>query len=459
MHGRWWARPTLLLSEKREREPLVGLLLNNIVRYAQRVGWAVPTSTGKAVDAAHPTSSAALVSDALMARSRSGGWDVGDLAAVDRPDLSTYDLLWVNAGLAQAGLPALRSFVEQGGALVLSRLDPTVVTTWQPLIPFAVRLVASPRDIAYGGELKRKGDRALFDGISDYDLWWKRGSCPRGGPKGRITSIPVEFEISARSKSAAVTEILGRGAMLEASLGKGRVLLSQIRWEEAFDKEQRSLRMFNTLLHNLGISRTSRTAAQGKSEFVPLRVPTNRALAPGVLAKVGGRVRRMPTGRMALAGATFETAPEGPQLALLGAPKTVPDAPRRLTIPVGTNADRLWFWHSAAFGFIDYHHGKTVLEYRVNIKPGAASRTEAGARRRTGPWSIAQEKERFTQISDTGRVWAVLGPFDNRPHPHGGFAFDLKPHDEATCLSSSSTASHRPRSAAGQRSQPSPSAT
>ena len=46
---------SLLLSEKHEREPLVGLLLNNTVRYAQRVGWAVPTSARKVVGAAHPT--------------------------------------------------------------------------------------------------------------------------------------------------------------------------------------------------------------------------------------------------------------------------------------------------------------------------------------------------------------------------------------------------------------------
>ena len=509
---------SLLLSEKHEREPLVGLLLNNIVRYAQRVGWAVPTITGNAVGAAHPTSRrvGALVSDTLMAKFRSGGWDVGDLAGADQPDLSAYDLLWIDAGLAQADLAALRSFAEKGGTVILSLLDPTVVKPWQPLVPFAFRLTASPRDLAYGGELKRKGDRALLDGISDYDLWWKRGSCPRGGPKGRITSIPVEFEISPRLKAAPVTEIVGSGAFLEAPVGKGRVLLSQIRWEEAFDKEQRSLRVFNTLLHNLAVPRSGLAPAQGESEFVPIRLPTNRALAPGVIAKVGDRVRRMPTGRAKLAGATFQTVSAKPELALLGAPKTLPDAPRRLTIPVDVRADRLWFWHSAAFGFIDYHHGKTVFEYRVNIRQDAKLRTavvpvrygqevyeyigaqpgtldnatqvtqsanvglstyvmkwdnphagtsiesvevvgvhdevaavllglsveqrkpvaEAAVRRRTGPWSVADQHARFTQICDTGRVWAILGPFDNRPHPRGGFEASYPPEEKVDLAAS-----------------------
>jgi len=481
---------SLLLAEKYRDEPIVGVLLENILKRAQT---GAPKKHARA---------GTLLGGSMLKRLKSSGCVVDDLAATDKPRLGDYDLLWVDAGISKPDVKALRSFVEAGGTLILSRIDPAVDENYKELIPFRFTLNRSPRGVAWGGEMKIKTPSPLVDGLSHFDLFWKRGLWRRNGPQMRVTCDPIEFSLRRHPRDKCeVTEILAPGALLETRVGKGRLILDQIRWEEAFEREDRSLRVFHSLLHNLRLPRDSSATRFKETEFASLAIPANRRAAADVLPGVTAKADNFPRGDVRFHDAHFKTPPSGPDFLALGAPGSLPGLPRNARIVAERRADALFFWHAVGFGFIDVDVGKPVVTYTIHYLDGSKTFTEkvvarygvevyeylggrvesltgatqvtrresAGlssylmrwknphpdalitaidaetthkkvaafvfgvacekrkkktvrlvSRRSAGLWSV-NEADRYTEIGDKGRVWAILMCFDNKPPKRGGF--------------------------------------
>ncbi|MDP7130353.1 MAG: hypothetical protein QF437_07685, partial [Planctomycetota bacterium] len=143
---------SLLVAEKLAQQPVAARLLENILMWG-----ALPLRP--------ELKAGAILSDAVTAKLRRDGWDIDDLTVQPSPEISDYTLLWVDAGLSEVDQTQLKGWIQKGGTLVLSRMDPTVFEKWKELIPFSFRLQTSPRDIRYGGELQRNQSCALFEGI------------------------------------------------------------------------------------------------------------------------------------------------------------------------------------------------------------------------------------------------------------------------------------------------------
>jgi len=480
---------SLLLAQKYREEPIVGILLENILSVAE----------------SHPNRKlpkvGALLSDLMVKRLAGFGYVVEDLAAIENVTLSDYPVVWIDAGMAKVDVAGLKSYVENGGTLILSRLDPSVDESFAELIPFKFMLSKFPRGIAWGGEMKMTTPSPLTNGFSHFDLFWKRGLWRRFGPMVHITSVPVEFSFRKHSRDKyEVTELLGPGALCEARLGKGRLIIDQIRWQESFDREERSVRLFNALMYNLRIPRSGSGAAKKTAAVASVSIPANKLTKAGILTGVSDKASAFPKGAIVFRGAQFKTPESGPNVLVLGAPKTLPGMPRKKTIPVGKKADTLLLWQAAAFGFIDYDESKPVIKYTVHYRNGSKKFTrtfsvrygidvyeflggqvesltgatqvtrwedvgissylmrwknpepdaviesldletthekvaamvfgiscetrakktyKVAARRAKGMWSAG--KERYTEIGDNGRVWALLMCFDNIPPKRGGF--------------------------------------
>jgi len=350
---------SLLLAEKYKVEPVVGLLLAGVFR-------------SHAALAGKPKRVGTLLSDRLTRLLAAEGWAVDDLAQQTKPALDDYDILWIDTELAEVDVAALKRFAEAGGTLILSRLTPDVIDRFRPIVGGKLRLLNAPQGRAYGGELIKVGAPALLDGLSNFDLWWKRGVYGRGGPGMKITARPAEYVIDPHGADlVAWTEPV---ALAEMKLGRGVAILDQVRWEEAVEREGRSKRALSTLLFNLGVRHKKKVAsAQARFAGVPLK--PNYPLANGFVKGLGERPKLLASGKAKLARTPFTfAAPD--RFVLLGGTQSYRGLPVKVTIPVKRKAARLHLLHSSARGYIDYDLDKKVFEYRITLKRAGKTWTE-----------------------------------------------------------------------------------
>ena len=351
-----WLLCSLLLGKESARPVAQRLLANILARASQPLP--APVRTGL------------LVSDSLTEQLAAMNLNAADLAQLDpeQVDLAAFDLLVVDARVANVDTAALLRFIESGGRLMLLRLTPETLERYAPLLPAGLTLQAADDSSITGTAILRAGADPLLDGISNYELLWKRGNYQRGGPKFRVTTMPADHDIVVPDGAAGVDVLLRPAVLVRARRGKGEVLLSQFRWAEALPAEQKSALVVSTLLANLGagfgtVDRSSKWQAR------PLALKGTAPLAQPAFAGIKGPVPLLKSPSVTLREVPFRSPePRGSVVALQG--KGAHKLPASVSVNVRARADRVAFLHATAFGYVDYDLGRNVFRYLLTLREG-----------------------------------------------------------------------------------------
>ena len=351
-----WLLSSLLPGRKSARPVVEQLLANTLERAARPLP--APVRIGL------------LVSDALTEQLAAMNLDAVDLAQLDpkQVDLAAFDLLVVDARVARVDTAALLRFVESGGRLMLLRLTPEALDRYASLLPTGLTLRPADDSSITGAAILRVGADPLLDGISNYELLWKRGNYQRGGPKFRVTTMPADHDIVVPDGTDGVDVLLEPAVLVRAQRGKGEVLLSQFRWAEALPAEQKSALVLSTLLANLGAGFSSVDRAV-KWGAAPLALKGSAPLARPTFAGIKGPVALLESPQATIGEVPFQyPEPPGSAVALQGG--GADDLPASVAVDVGARADRVAFLHATAFGYVDYDMGKNVFRYLLTLKEG-----------------------------------------------------------------------------------------
>jgi hypothetical protein len=169
---------------------------------------------------------------------------------------------------------AWRAYVQQGGTLLLHRVTPKHQAWLESLTGAKVSIEVQPYQSWVDRQMLQRRD-GLVTGLSNLDLYW-RTQAPGEGPQDHWqVSCGVEKGLE-RGQVQYVVRIEGAvdylfpGGLAEVTVGKGRVVIDQLKWEVS-DKDMvcgSPLRCISLLLTNLGVDRK-----------LPVAKPT---LPPGV---------------------------------------------------------------------------------------------------------------------------------------------------------------------------------
>jgi hypothetical protein len=174
-------------------------------------------------------------------------------------------------------LPAERArelvaYVQAGGQAVVHRVTPeSAAAIGQAL---GIDLQAKPTMTRW---LAFRPDDPAFWGMSHYDVHWTwSGGLGRFLEKGQITDVELS------SSSPQVKAYADPGAILIASLGRGKVIFDQVLWDRpavGAYVQARADEYLAQLLTNLGVKLTPPRVSSGKiSEWLilgPFRLPVN----------------------------------------------------------------------------------------------------------------------------------------------------------------------------------------
>jgi len=335
-----WLLSSLLLGKESARPIVQRLLANTLARAAHPLP--APVRTGL------------LVSDELTAQLAAMKLNATDLAQLDPDtiDLAAFDLLIVDARVAQADTAALRRFVAAGGRLMLLRLTPETLERYAPLLPAGLALQPADDSSVTGAALLKAGADPLLD----------------GRPKFRITTLPADHNIAVPDGAEGVEVLLEPAVLVRARRGRGEVLLSQFRWAEALPAEQKSALVLSTLLANLGAG-FGTVHREGKWKAKTLALKGTAPLAAPTFAGIKGPVALLQSPPATVKDIPFRfPEPRGSAVALQGGGAN--DLPASTVINVGARADRVAFLHATAFGYVDYNMGENVFRYLLTLREG-----------------------------------------------------------------------------------------
>lgn len=326
---------TLLLNECGKNIPAVGLLLRNAAKPVEQ----------KAISGV-----AVLVRDSWLKLLQANNAAVTDLAAVSNPEQAIRNSsIVVIDGAANADETQLLKFVRNGGTLVLWRMTEESFAKYTKLLGPGIKLVRTPDDNS-NALVGIDASSPLLDCISNGDLSWRRGRIMfiAGGRDMRsaITSMAdFWYEFSSKEWKALTKPV----ALAERKLGKGRIILDQIRWDNAGMEAPEALRTALTWYSNLGIKRSS--AAVGTEDLrTAVELPGNWK----------GEVNSM---EIADAVKYFR---KNQSALVLGTNMEFSQNPRKVILNLRNRTfDRLVLDNANAFGYIDYSINKVYAEVKL----------------------------------------------------------------------------------------------
>jgi hypothetical protein len=194
--------------------------------------------------------------------------------------ISPADASKARVSLIDGALPpveltaALNASRQRGGTVVLHGLTPATASVAAKALGVPIALTEKKLN-----QVVRAGRHPILDGLSNDDFFWNRGQFGVDWPQFRIKPNAVLCEsvldLSADPDWTALTE---PAALAVRDVDGLRVVLDQLRWDKALDKEKdRCLRIGGTLLANLGVEITpDRAWSERTFTFVDLRKVTNR---------------------------------------------------------------------------------------------------------------------------------------------------------------------------------------
>jgi endonuclease YncB( thermonuclease family) len=371
------------LTGKAATAPAAGRLLQNLLGYLAAPPARSPARTALATGADTPLRRA-LNESQLVAE---------DLPEPPALTLDRYQVAIVDAPLLADGPLAagLKAFATAGGRVLVHRPTPDQQARLEALLGVRLRFFPvrnEPTDIRYH-VLRRTGE-GLLAGVSNHELfwasaaclaeirhegcWWSYYDCP---PAEQIADWFLEPADADRERVRRLTR---PGTLLEVPLGKGSVVLSQLRWDEPVaDVAPTAARLRSLLLTNLGCElRSEGGAALARQQrlqsydFAPVDLGpyANRGLtsdgAPGLIGWTNqgeNDLRALPTGRQTFAGIPFHIASPRAAVVLYSTNANNLDLPKEVKgIRIGQRADVLFFLHTAAWS------NGTVFSYRVHYE-------------------------------------------------------------------------------------------
>ena len=398
----------MLLTEKALVAPQAGCMLQNLLNYLAEPGCF--RQSGRTAVLAGPASAlpAALAENRLEYVNLTG--KPGELAA-GKFDVAIVD---VATALDDATAEALLAFAQAGGHVLLHKGTPDKQPLLEKLLGAPLRfrpLDQEPQDIQ--NRVVRMTDSGLLAGISNHDLAWLGskylgmlrcegngssnydGGCP---PQERVADYFCWPESGATGVSAVgptaenrtggtpvVQRLTRPGAILQATVGKGYIALSQLRMDQPIqDVSLVVQRLRGLLLTNLGceLKGDGDTAhvrrvrlRQYQYATVDLSAYTNRGLMDDKEKNTVGwsnqgenDMRELPTGMQTLAGVPFQVAAPQCAIALYSTSVGNSGLPRAVKgIKVGKKADALFFLHDTAYG-----SGRCQFRYVVHYEDGGS---------------------------------------------------------------------------------------
>lgn len=315
--------------------------------------------------------------------------------------------------LAREDTPALRAFARAGGTVLIHGSGPDNAPAladllarkirFQPAQPGPVSVTAAP----------------LTRGIGSYDLWW-------ADPEGAYEDSALRWT-PAFDDYSGVRLLTEPAGLVEVSLGKGRVILSQFRWERV-PACSRALRYASMLLSNLDVDIPGQSLVAhetGEWFAVDLAPFCNRGLVDEVAGDGRGGwadggeddLRNLPTGPQVLAGLPFDII--RPELnagrscimldgVLLGEAGETRSGTAGISavrqIPVGRSVETLGFLHAAVPTPGIDPVGAEVGAYVVQYGDGSQARIPVRIGAELLPWSAESPGD----VQDGALAWSGL---------------------------------------------------
>jgi hypothetical protein len=276
----------------------------------------------------------------------------------------------VDASTLPAGFAAPASWQQalaDGVTIMLHGASPAQKPLIENLAGRAVELTVQPYAM-WEGRGYRNGFTWLTPGLSHVDLYWKVYDGWEGGvnqaelPKHKIEDLCYW---SARAHGAI--EHVFPGALLEIPVGRGKLILDQIRWDTANKKlENLSARVVSAMMNGLGVGMEPYVAprqlpADVVHKPIDLLAFCNRGFRDDVANDGRGGwpdqgpkadLREFPTGEQNFGGVPFTIGKEPRCCVVLKSnSRPLQDLyPDEVTIPLGFPVEGLSFLHSTSWG-------------------------------------------------------------------------------------------------------------
>jgi hypothetical protein len=262
-------------------------------------------------------------------------------------------------------LPAA-GVLEAGATLIVHGARPEHQAALSALAGRPVRLTVQPY-ATWEGRGFRAGPTPLTVGLSHIDLYWKDYDGWEGATgQAENPKLKIEDLITWSAFGANATEHIFPGGLIEIPVGKGRLILDQIRWETGHRKLQGlSARVVTALMLGLDV--------RVEPYMPPRSLPATVAYEPVDLALVANRgfadpvggdgkggwsdqgpkldLKSFPTGRQTFGGVPFLIGqePRGCVVLRSGARPYPELMPEEAIIPIGFPVEGLWFLHGVTY--------------------------------------------------------------------------------------------------------------
>ena len=229
-----------------------------------------------------------------------------------------------------------------------------------------VSLTAQPFGM-WEGRAYRNGCTWLTPGLSHIDLYWKRYDGSEGaGAQADDPSLKIEDAIHYSASAEGAVEHVFPGGLVEIPVGRGRLLLDQLRWETPNPQLERlSARVVSALMTGLGVAIEPYTPARALPREIAYKPLDLTSLANrGFIDEKGedGQggwsdqgpdcdLRSFPTGQQNFGGVPFLVGAE-PRccIVLKSDARPFPERlPADVSIPLGFRVEGLCFLHAATY--------------------------------------------------------------------------------------------------------------
>jgi hypothetical protein len=376
----------LELTENFDTEPMCADLLKRLVAYLSQP---VFRAAGQTQDV--PLAVVTGASEAVLKRLGEVRTDYVTVtrATADHP----VTLIDLGVGIPTGDAAAWRAYVEQGGTLVVHRAMPAQQAWLEALTGKKVRVEVQPYQSWVDRQMLERRD-GLMTGVNNLDLYWRSQLIGESWEHHWQVSCGVEQglergQVQYVARVEGVADYLFPGGLVDVPVGKGRVIIDQLKWEVS-SKDMicgSPARVLSMLLTNLGVARKlpapKPALPKGVTyETIDLAAAANRGF---VDARAGDGVgwldwgaeadlSAFPTGRVWLAGVPYAIAGGDKNAVVLRAfvnyVKSLANYPDAVTLPVNkSRVAGLWFLHTGgwaggveAFGSRDIVYADGTVE-------------------------------------------------------------------------------------------------
>jgi hypothetical protein len=413
----------LPLAGKYDAEPMARELLARLVAYV---------AGGKPFRA--PQSKLQVVARALspaFSRLR----DLGVSCEAVRADapLAESSVLMIDA--ADLKLPfdppaSLKAGLAAGATVIVHGVGPEHAAMLSALAGRAVSLTVQPFGM-WEGRAYRNGFAWLTPGLSHIDLYWKRyEGAEYAVSQAEDPSFKIEDTVWYSASADGATEHIFPGGLVEIPVGRGRLLIDQMRWDAPAKQIDRlQSRLVSAMMTGLGVAIEPYAAPRplpSTITYKPLDLAAfaNRGFADQVGDDgIGGwsdqgpdiDLHQFPTGPQSFGGVPFLVGAEPHCCVVLKSdarpfPEKMPDD---VTIPLGHPVEGLWFLHGAT-----YSGDGPIGFYEVQYADGTAQQIPLVAGENLRDWVstpalLPREKGTQSRVAWTGttKVFPVVAVY------------------------------------------------